>query len=168
MKCISYSLHLSSMTSFPMIEKEIEGDLTKLSKSPGSWRLFRKFIHSVILDHFSITGPYSFVNPITCSWIFFFEVSNKVLWKRSPDERVGVMAKAGGNWTVAEYSELDAQRCNLRSDDGKLLFGAGNICNHYFSVPFLREVANSPLPYHIAKKKIPCRGDVWNVACWTN
>ena len=48
---------------------------------------------------------------------------------------------------------------------GKLLYGAGNICNHYFTVAFLRQVATayqeSPqvLPYHHAKKKVPYAGE---------
>jgi len=57
---------------------------------------------------------------------------------------------------IVEYCELDEERLNMQDDAGKLKFGAANICNHYFSVDFLQNVANNPMPYHIAKKKIPC------------
>ena len=44
-----------------------------------------------------------------------------------------------------------------RNSDGTLLFCAGNICNHYFTIDFLEEVCNkheSQLSHHVAKKKV--------------
>jgi UDP-N-acetylglucosamine/UDP-N-acetylgalactosamine diphosphorylase len=51
---------------------------------------------------------------------------------------------------------LPSQTCERVDAEGKLVFGAGNICNHFFSVDF---IANTVLPnlhvvYHAAKKKI--------------
>lgn len=39
---------------------------------------------------------------------------------------------------------------------GKLSFGAGNICNHFYTLPFLQrmEAIEKELEYHIARKKI--------------
>lgn len=59
---------------------------------------------------------------------------------------------------MVEYSEISKETSELRREDGKLVFNAGNICNHYFSVNFLKEVANkyeTELELHVAKKKIP-------------
>ena len=63
-------------------------------------------------------------------------------------------------------SETQLSQMAAKADaEGKLLFGAGNICNHYFTVAFLRQVATayqeSPkvLPYHLAKKKVPYAGE---------
>lgn len=42
--------------------------------------------------------------------------------------------------------------------DGKLKFNAGNICNHFFTTNFLKEICENydkMLTYHVAKKKIP-------------
>lgn len=41
---------------------------------------------------------------------------------------------------------------------GKLVFDAGNIVNHFFSVAFLQRIRGSigTLRYHVAKKKIAC------------
>ncbi|KAF0697817.1 Aste57867_11532 [Aphanomyces stellatus] len=85
------------------------------------------------------------------------EIGNKVVWKTSADEKVGVVAKKDNKFCVVEYSELDAQNAALVDDaTSKLVFGAGNICNHYFSVPFLTHtLATLQLPYHIAMKNIP-------------
>ncbi|KAH9081341.1 hypothetical protein LEN26_021361 [Aphanomyces euteiches] len=85
------------------------------------------------------------------------EIGNKVVWKTSPDEKVGVVAKKDNKFCVVEYSELDAQNAQMvDTATNKLLYGAGNICNHYFSVPFLAQtLASLELPYHIAIKNIP-------------
>ena len=43
----------------------------------------------------------------------------------------------------------------------QLLYNAGNICNHFYTTTFLKNVClqhNQKLPYHVAKKKIPSVG----------
>jgi UDP-N-acetylglucosamine/UDP-N-acetylgalactosamine diphosphorylase len=93
------------------------------------------------------------------------EVGNKVVWKRHSGERVGVVARKGGRAAIVEYSELSPELAQAQSPDGKLCFGAGNICNHYFTVQFLRKVATAykeqpaVLPYHVAVKKVPLADD---------
>lgn len=44
-----------------------------------------------------------------------------------------------------------------RDEDGRLVFGAGNICNHFYTLDFLTNevVPNLGNMYHIARKKIP-------------
>jgi len=85
------------------------------------------------------------------------DCGNKSVWKATPEERVGVVAKRDGRPAVVEYSELDEERKTRRDSGGRLVFGAGNICNHFFSVAFLIEVVvpNMPKLFHLAHKKIP-------------
>lgn len=89
------------------------------------------------------------------------DCGNKCVWKASPDEKVGVVARRGGRYSVVEYSELDDARKNKRDDAGSLVFGAGNICNHFFSVAFIADVVIPSMHtmFHLAHKKIPCAGD---------
>jgi len=84
------------------------------------------------------------------------DCGNKVLWKIDPNEKVGVMAEKDGKTCIVEYSDLDANLCNAVDKNGRLIFGAANICNHFFTLDFL---TNTILPsigtlYHIARKKI--------------
>ncbi|CAI5726615.1 unnamed protein product [Peronospora effusa] len=83
---------------------------------------------------------------------------NKVVWKTRPDDCVGVVAKRNGRFCVIEYSEIDrgmSERVDSRT--GKLVFGAANICNHFYTIDFLVDVVlpNASLAYHVAHKKIP-------------
>lgn len=88
------------------------------------------------------------------------DCGNKVVWKASAHEKVGVIAEKGGKPCVVEYSDIStemAERTEDGTSTGRLVFGAGNICNHYYTMDFLK---NEVLPnlgnmYHIARKKIP-------------
>jgi len=87
------------------------------------------------------------------------EVGNKCLWKRDADEKVGVvMERADGRPCVIEYSDMSDSMKRLTDEKtGRLVHGAGNICNHFYTTKFLTEVVAVNLGdmYHIAKKKIP-------------
>lgn len=38
---------------------------------------------------------------------------------------------------------------------GKLVYGAANICNHFFTADYLEKVTDDALTFHVAKKAIP-------------
>jgi UDP-N-acetylglucosamine/UDP-N-acetylgalactosamine diphosphorylase len=90
------------------------------------------------------------------------EVGNKVVWKCDWKEKVGVIAKRNGRTSVVEYSDLynpelgiDNPLIRATNSEGRLLFGAGNICNHYYSLGGLkRMLPKVTAHYHLAVKKI--------------
>jgi UDP-N-acetylglucosamine/UDP-N-acetylgalactosamine diphosphorylase len=84
------------------------------------------------------------------------EVANKVVPRADASEKVGVTAVREGRMCIVEYSELPVEMtgCDV---EGKLIYSAANICNHYFSVDFLADkvMFNATSMYHLAHKKIP-------------
>lgn len=85
------------------------------------------------------------------------EMSTKVVPKRSPDEKVGVLCEREGRTCVIEYSDLDEARMNERDADGDLVFRGGNIAVHALERSFIERIVETGegLPYHRAHKKIP-------------
>jgi UDP-N-acetylglucosamine/UDP-N-acetylgalactosamine diphosphorylase len=85
------------------------------------------------------------------------ELSIKVVRKRRPEEKVGVLVREGPRFRMVEYSELRPEEASERLPDGSLRFQAGNIAIHVFSRSFLERLARDPeaLPYHTALKKVP-------------
>jgi len=86
------------------------------------------------------------------------ECANKVVRKGFPTEAVGITCKVDGHYQVVEYSEITQKSSEKRNKDGSLVYGAANICIHYFTFDFLERIVTvneTALHHHVAKKKIP-------------
>ena len=81
-------------------------------------------------------------------------MSSKVVVKRGPDEKVGVIGRIDGRLGCIEYSDLPAELREAREADGALRFRAGNIAMHVLRVSFLEEITGGELqlPWHVARK----------------
>lgn len=116
-----------------------------------------KYIHVFSIDN-ALTKP---ADPLFVGYCIRqnADCGNKVVWKTGPHEKVGVIAEKGGKPCVVEYSEISKEMAEQTDDDGtgRLAFGAGNICNHFYTLDFLKDVVlpNFGDMYHIARKKIP-------------
>jgi UDP-N-acetylglucosamine/UDP-N-acetylgalactosamine diphosphorylase len=82
------------------------------------------------------------------------EVGNKVVWKVEPGEKIGVIGKRKGKYTVIEYSEMNEEDCAKKDTKGKLVYGAGNVCNHFYTLDFLSKVTDDALIFHVARKQV--------------
>jgi UDP-N-acetylglucosamine/UDP-N-acetylgalactosamine diphosphorylase len=83
------------------------------------------------------------------------DVSSKVVRKRDPGEKVGIVAERAGRQLVIEYSDLPDRLAEQRRPDGALAFSAGSIALHVFALDFIAGLAGAAeLPYHRARKPV--------------
>jgi len=92
------------------------------------------------------------------------EMSAKIVPKRDPYEKVGIIGKLDGALGVIEYSDLSEEDMVAVNPDGSLKYDAGNIAIHAFNIDFLTRLSGSGgrLPYHRARKAIPFIDDAGN------
>jgi len=85
------------------------------------------------------------------------ELSVKVVAKKDPSERVGVIGFIDGALGVIEYSDMSPKDLDAREPDGSLSYNAGNSAIHLINIDFVDRITidGSNLPYHRALKKIP-------------
>jgi len=124
-----------------------------------------KYLHVFAIDN-------ALVKPADPSFIGYCiqsgaDCGNKVVWKQHADEKVGVMVLQKPSSSeeskyvpcVVEYSDMDSDLLEQTDpDSGKLLYGAANICNHFYTLDFVQNIIlpnyDKGAMYHIAKKKI--------------
>jgi UDP-N-acetylglucosamine/UDP-N-acetylgalactosamine diphosphorylase len=84
------------------------------------------------------------------------QMSSKILKKRNPEEKVGVIAKTGGKTCVVEYSDMPHDLLYAKDKDGDMLYWAGSIAIHLINVAFADRITSEgfSIPFHKAVKKI--------------
>jgi UDP-N-acetylglucosamine/UDP-N-acetylgalactosamine diphosphorylase len=84
------------------------------------------------------------------------DMSSMVVRKRSPEEKMGVIARIDGRTGVVEYSDLPDELAQMRDADGELAYWAGSVAVHCLEVAFVRELTEGGLrlPYHRAVKAV--------------
>ncbi len=82
-------------------------------------------------------------------------IATKIVLKREPGERVGVIVESGGRPALVEYSELPEDLARLRDPSGALAYRLGSIAMHAFRLDFLRrELQREELPIHRARRDV--------------
>lgn len=144
----------------------------KISRSPdGNGGLYEALHKRGIMDHMIRHGieyvhVYCVDNILVrvCDPMFMgyciskgVDAGAKVVEKVLPEEAVGTICKVRKQFKVIEYSEISDRVAQKRDElSGKLMFRAGNICDHFFKVSFLKTIKDEKvLRYHLAIKKVP-------------
>jgi UDP-N-acetylglucosamine/UDP-N-acetylgalactosamine diphosphorylase len=85
------------------------------------------------------------------------EMSCKVVHKKYPEEKMGILCVINGENHLIEYSDLSEEDMYAKNKDGSMTYWAGNIATHVFDRNFLERENEGgfKLPYHIAHKSIP-------------
>ncbi len=85
------------------------------------------------------------------------ELTSMAVAKQSPRDKLGNFAAIDGRLQVIEYSDFPDDVAEKRAADGSLVFWAGSIAVHVFSVAFLERALalGDALPFHIAHKRVP-------------
>jgi UDP-N-acetylglucosamine/UDP-N-acetylgalactosamine diphosphorylase len=139
------------------------GSLTALLSSGALDDMERRGVDTVL--YYQVDNPLiQIADPAYLGFHFEAEaeMSCKVIRKRDPMEKVGVVARADGKIGVVEYTEIDDEHRFATDEEGELVFWAGNAAIHIFSTAFIRRVAESAdelLPYHASSKLIPAIDD---------
>lgn len=88
------------------------------------------------------------------------EMSTKMVPKREPGEKVGVLCHVDRKTQVIEYSDLSDDLVQQRDEHGNLRYRAGNIAIHMIGVDFVHRLNTQgdgfALPLHRAEKKVAC------------
>lgn len=80
--------------------------------------------------------------------------ASKVVEKKYPEEKVGVLCYKNDKPAIVEYSEMPNTTESEVNSDGKLVYSNANILNHILRIDFIEAIAEKSLPLHIAHKKI--------------
>jgi len=84
-------------------------------------------------------------------------MSAKVVAKKYPEEKIGLVGYINGKLVVIEYSELTKEEVYTKNEDGSLKFNAGSPAIHILSISFIEDILNkkAKLKYHKAFKEMP-------------
>ncbi|MGM5480400.1 MAG: UTP--glucose-1-phosphate uridylyltransferase [Nanobdellota archaeon] len=84
------------------------------------------------------------------------EMSTKVVEKKYPEEKVGLVVQKNSKTSIVEYIELSDEMAHMKNDTGKLTYNAANIAMHIINVNFIERIQERDmLSYYAANKKIP-------------
>lgn len=81
------------------------------------------------------------------------QAAGKTIYKKSPDEKVGVFCYKNNRPFVVEYSDISPEMAQARGENGELLYGDAHILCNLFRVDLPDKMAGARLPYHVAIKK---------------
>ncbi|MDF2884378.1 MAG: UDP-N-acetylglucosamine pyrophosphorylase [Clostridiaceae bacterium] len=80
--------------------------------------------------------------------------ASKVVEKKYPEEKVGILCYKNNKPSIVEYSEIPKTIARELRENGKLVYSNANILNHLLNLDFIESIIDKTIPLHIAHKKI--------------
>jgi UDP-N-acetylglucosamine/UDP-N-acetylgalactosamine diphosphorylase len=80
--------------------------------------------------------------------------ASKVVAKKYPEEKVGILCYKNNKPAIVEYSEIPKSMTEEIDENGKLVYSNSNILNHLLKIDFIESILDKAMPLHIAHKKI--------------
>lgn len=80
----------------------------------------------------------------------------KVVKKKNPNEKVGVICLEDGKPSIVEYYELNEEMKQAADEKGDPAYNFGVILNYLFHEKELEKIMDGQMPLHVVEKKIPC------------
>lgn len=108
------------------------------------------FLYGIDNSLVRIADPY-FIGFTICSKQL---AASKVVEKKYPKERAGILCYKNNKPAIVEYSEIPKAMAEEINENGKLVYSNANILNHILNISFIESMADKPMPLHIAHKKI--------------
>jgi UDP-N-acetylglucosamine/UDP-N-acetylgalactosamine diphosphorylase len=166
-KLNSNNIHFFEQGTMPCFSKDgkvLLDQKNKISRSPdGNGGLYKALVKYDILDDLIRRGvKYIHVycvdnilvriaDPVFIGYCIErnADCAAKVVKKVDPKENVGVICLSEEKFKVVEYSEISEENRNLRDVNNDLVFNAGNICNHFFTLDFLVQACKFVFEYFL-------------------
>lgn len=113
-----------------------------------------------VLDYHQVDNPTAEVcDPVFLGFHALRDsaMSTKVVAKRAPEEKMGVVVDVDGVTQIIEYSDLPEEIARQTDESGNLRLWAGSTALHVFGRSFLERMttAGNELPFHLAHKSVP-------------
>ncbi len=157
--CLDFNgrLMLSSPSTLAMNPNGHGGSLSGLRNSGGLKNMRERGIE--IISYFQVDNPLvAICEPEFVGWHVKTEseMSSRVLEKKTPAEKIGIVCLKDGNPAVVEYIDVDEETMRATDENGNLKYWAGSIAIHMIDVDFAEKVSSEGrLPWHQSKKKVP-------------
>lgn len=128
-----------------------KGILTEMKDKGIEWIFFNGVDNALV----KVADPYFLGFTVKTG----LSAGSKVVAKKDPNEKTGILCYQNGRPAIVEYTELPVELKQKTDGDGNLAYDNANILNHLLKLEVIEEFLNYEIPFHVAHKRIPYIND---------